>query len=149
MNYLKIYYQLMANTADRLYNSDIHELHHIIPLHLGGSDHLLNIAFLTKKEHQFAHKLLSYYVLKRKVTEYVIPESGESRASVMQKLKSKVSRKVFKTPGKPGRPALNEEERKERERERKRIGAAIRRLRIKSEKDNSSENKNGYFKPDI
>lgn len=86
MNYMKHYFQLMANVSDRIYDSSIHDLHHIIPVMVGGPDHLLNIACLTKKEHILAHKLLRKFMPSRSHHSPIIKE-GESRVNALYKLK--------------------------------------------------------------
>lgn len=58
MNYLKIYYQIIAKAANRK-ESVIYEKHHIIPRGLSGPDILANIIYLTPKEHIIAHHLLA------------------------------------------------------------------------------------------
>ena len=58
MNYLKIYYQIIAKAAGRK-ESVIYEKHHIVPRGLGGPDIPANIIYLTPKEHVVAHHLLA------------------------------------------------------------------------------------------
>ena len=50
MNYLRIYYQLIAKAAGRP-ESVIYEKHHIVPRGLNGPDIAANIIYLTPKEH--------------------------------------------------------------------------------------------------
>lgn len=47
-----------AKSADRSYNSTIHENHHIVPRCFGGSDDRDNLVILTHREHFIAHRLL-------------------------------------------------------------------------------------------
>lgn len=58
MNYLKIYYQIIAKAANRK-ESVIYEKHHIVPRGLGGPDIPANIIYLTPEEHIIAHHLLA------------------------------------------------------------------------------------------
>ena len=58
MNYLRIYYQLIAKAAGRP-ESVIYEKHHIVPRGLNGPDIAANIIYLTPKEHVVAHHLLA------------------------------------------------------------------------------------------
>ena len=58
MDYLKIYYQIIASAASRK-DSVIYEKHHIIPRGLDGPDISPNIVYLTPKEHVIAHHLLA------------------------------------------------------------------------------------------
>lgn len=58
MNYLRIYYWLIAKAAGRK-DSVLYEKHHIIPRGLDGPDIPPNIIYLTPKEHVVAHHLLA------------------------------------------------------------------------------------------
>lgn len=60
MDYNKIYNNLINIVKARKinYNSSFHELHHIIPKSLGGSDDRDNLIVLGFREHFIAHKLL-------------------------------------------------------------------------------------------
>ena len=58
MNYLRIYYWLIAKAAGRK-ESVLYEKHHIIPRGLDGPDIPPNIIYLTPKEHVVAHHLLA------------------------------------------------------------------------------------------
>jgi hypothetical protein len=58
MEYLRIYYQIIASAAGRK-DAVIYEKHHIIPRGLGGPDISPNIIYLTPKEHVIAHHLLA------------------------------------------------------------------------------------------
>lgn len=62
MNYPVIYKKLIEKGKQRGYNkkkiNGYHELHHIIPKCLGGSNERSNLVMLTAKEHYIAHKLL-------------------------------------------------------------------------------------------
>lgn len=58
MNYLKIYFSIIANAAGRK-PSIIYDKHHIIPKSLGGPDLETNWIYLTPKEHIVAHRLLA------------------------------------------------------------------------------------------
>lgn len=59
MNYKKIYDQLISNRLlNPLSKAEYGEIHHIIPISLGGPDDESNIVRLTAKEHYVAHHLL-------------------------------------------------------------------------------------------
>lgn len=50
-----------AIIATRIYDSNIHELHHILPHAFGGSNDITNIVTLTFKEHYICHLLLTKF----------------------------------------------------------------------------------------
>ena len=58
MNYLKIYFSIIANAAGRK-PGILYDKHHIIPKSLGGPDLETNWIYLTPKEHLIAHRLLA------------------------------------------------------------------------------------------
>ena len=61
MNYKQIYQQLIARAKNetRVKNNHIYyEQHHIIPECLGGINDVINLVYLTAREHYVAHKLL-------------------------------------------------------------------------------------------
>lgn len=60
MDYKKIYTQLIEKSRNRKEDIGYYESHHILPICMGGSDDLLNLAKLTLREHYIAHKLLTY-----------------------------------------------------------------------------------------
>lgn len=58
MNYLKIYFAIIAKAAGRE-SSILYDKHHIIPQSLGGPDVPTNWIYLTPREHMIAHHLLA------------------------------------------------------------------------------------------
>ena len=58
MNYLRIYFSIIANAAGRK-PGILYDKHHIIPKSLGGPDLETNWIYLTPKEHLIAHRLLA------------------------------------------------------------------------------------------
>jgi hypothetical protein len=58
MNYLKIYFAIIAKAAGRE-PSILYDKHHIIPQSLGGPDVPTNWIYLTPREHMVAHHLLA------------------------------------------------------------------------------------------
>ena len=58
MNYLKIYFAIIAKAAGRE-SSILYDKHHIIPQSLGGPDVPTNWIYLTPREHMVAHHLLA------------------------------------------------------------------------------------------
>ena len=58
MNYLRIYFAIIANAAGRE-PSILFDKHHIIPQSLGGPDVQTNWIYLTPREHLVAHHLLA------------------------------------------------------------------------------------------
>lgn len=58
MNYKKIYDDLIESAKLRPKEDSYKELHHIIPLCMGGSDEKCNKVFLTARQHYLAHWLL-------------------------------------------------------------------------------------------
>lgn len=58
MNYLKIYFAIIAKAAGRK-PSILYDKHHIIPQSLGGPDIATNWIYLYPKEHLVAHHLLA------------------------------------------------------------------------------------------
>lgn len=128
MNYLKIYFQLLAKTSDRVYKKGEHDVHHIIPVYVGGPDHLINIAFLTPREHKIAHRLLRR-VMPSRSHDPIIPVEGESRVRTMIRIKKelkktdttpKVRKKHKKQEPKSKRP-MTSTERSRKHREMKRM----------------------------
>ena len=70
MNYSKIYNQLIQHRKLNPYNlTQYHEIHHIIPRSLNGSDDEDNLVVLSAREHFIAHLLLEK-ITKEKYGEY-------------------------------------------------------------------------------
>lgn len=59
--YKKYYYNIINNSKSRIYDSELHEKHHIIPKSFGGSDDKTNLAILTFREHYICHLLLTKF----------------------------------------------------------------------------------------
>lgn len=57
MNYLRIYNSLLSRAKDRILSGFV-EVHHIIPVCMGGTDESENLVQLTPEEHFIAHLLL-------------------------------------------------------------------------------------------
>jgi len=55
--YSKLYYNITSNAKQRI-TEGYHELHHIIPQSMGGSNHKENLVELTAREHFICHWLL-------------------------------------------------------------------------------------------
>jgi hypothetical protein len=53
-----IYWRMVIRAASRERIGAYHELHHVIPKSLGGSDSQENLVYLTFREHFIAHRLL-------------------------------------------------------------------------------------------
>lgn len=62
MNYQKIYFDIICKAKARDWSkktaSEYVERHHILPRSLGGSNHKINLVYLTAKEHFICHWLL-------------------------------------------------------------------------------------------
>lgn len=58
MNYLKVYYEIIAKAAGRK-PCILYDKHHIIPQSIGGPDIETNWIYLRPREHMIAHHLLA------------------------------------------------------------------------------------------
>jgi hypothetical protein len=61
MEYEATYIRLMTNARGRVKIVGVHELHHVVPKSLGGSNDKSNIVALTYREHFLAHWLLTKF----------------------------------------------------------------------------------------
>lgn len=77
MDYEKIYKNLVVSAKERsigmsvskIKSTGYHELHHIIPKSMGGTDEKTNLVYLTAREHYIAHWIL-YKIHKNKQMTY-------------------------------------------------------------------------------
>lgn len=61
LRYKKIYDSLIAKAVSRDHEKGVHEIHHIVPISLSGSNNKSNLVSLTYREHFLAHWLLTKF----------------------------------------------------------------------------------------
>lgn len=80
MNYLKIYNDLIVSRKKKTSESNYHELHHIIPRYMKGTDENENLVKLTAREHFLAHWLLwKIYNDRKSALAFSMMKRGKNR----------------------------------------------------------------------
>lgn len=95
--YKKIYFAIIENAKkqDRVYDSEFHEYHHIIPRSIGGSDDDSNIVILSFREHFICHRLLVKFLTENNKAKMIWALQTFFYFDYTKKRKIRISAKMY------------------------------------------------------